>query len=132
MSKRYGRVVQILVVDDDALIREIAARLLTSAGYDVLTAVDGDEGLELYSRKQPDLIVLDLMMPKVSGFDVVRKIRDNSQAGNTPILIMSALITGEEMDASIRALDVSGFIDKTQVVKSLVSRVEKILSESTS
>ena len=88
---------KILVADDDALIREIAANLLTSAGHDVLLAADGEQALGVVSSKQPDLIVLDLMMPKVPDFDVVREIRKDSRAGNTPILILSALISGEEI-----------------------------------
>ncbi len=120
---------KILVADDDAMIRKIAGELLTNAGYDVLKAEDGAQALVLANKEHPDLIVLDLMMPKMSGFDVVREIRQDPRIKNIPILIMSAIVFGIDTDAYIHELGVKGFIEKANMMSSLVSRVQEILSK---
>ncbi len=120
---------KILVVDDDPPIRELAEELLTSAGYNVLTARDGEEALRLVYDEHPDLILLDLIMPKMNGFQFVREIRNDPRLNETPILIMSALVSGSHTAYFIHDLDVAGFIDKTECANSLVSRVQEILSK---
>ena len=120
---------KILVVDDEPTIRELAVELLTSAGYNVLTARDGEEALRLVYDEHPDLILLDLMVPKKTGFQVVREIREDARVRDIPILILSALISEDYTDPAIRELDVAGFIDKTEFVDSLISRVHEILSK---
>ena len=122
---------KILVVDDEPAIRELAEDLLTSAGYNVLTARDGEQALRLVYDEHPDLILLDLMLPKMTGFHVLQEIRKNPRLRNTPILILSVLVSGDDTDASIRELDAVGFIDKAEFVTSLVSRVQEILSKPT-
>ena len=120
---------KILGVDDEPAVRELAEDLLTSAGYNVLTARDGEEAFRLVFEEHPDLILLDLMLPKMTGFHVLQEIRKNSRFRNTPILILSVLVTGDDTDTSIRELDAVGFIDKAEFVTSLVSRVQEILSK---
>ncbi len=119
---------KILVVDDEPTIRELAEELLTSAGYSVLTARDGEEALRLVCDEHPDLILLDVIMPKVNGFEVVREIRGDPRVRDIPILILSALVSGSHTAYFIRDLDVAGFMDKTECVTSLVPRVQEILT----
>ena len=120
---------KILVVDDESTILELAEELLTSAGYHVLKAQDGEQALLLALKQHPDLIILDLMLPKKTGFQVIREIREDPRVRDIPILILSALVSGDYTDPAIRVLDVAGFIDKTESVTSLVSRVQEILSK---
>ncbi len=119
---------KILVADDEPTIREIAEDLLVAAGYNVLAAGDGEEALRLVHAEHPDLILLDLMLPKMTGFHVLQEIKKNSRVAKIPILILSVLVSGDNTDASIHELDVTGFIDKSEFVTSLVSRVQEILS----
>jgi CheY-like chemotaxis protein len=123
--------VKILVADDEPAIREVAEELLTSAGYDVLEAADGEQALRLVYNEHPDLILLDLMLPKMTGFHVLQEIRKDPRLRNTPILVLSVLVSGNDTDASIHELDVAGFMDKAEFVPSLVSRVQQILSKQT-
>ena len=129
LARPVPEVKKILIADDEAVIRELTEELLTSAGYEVLKAADGEQALRLLYDEHPDLILLDLMLPKMTGFEVLLEIRKNSRVRNTPILILSALISGNDTDDSIHDLDAAGFIDKTEIVTSLVSRVQEILSE---
>ena len=119
---------KILVVDDELMMRQIAGKLLTSAGYDVLEASDGEQAFALARKEQPALILVDLVMPTMTGFQFVQEIRKDPQVWKTPILVMSALVCGSDTDDYIHELDVSGFIDKTQMTTFLISRVQEVLS----
>ena len=122
---------KILVVDDAETIRKIAGELLTSAGYHVLKAQDGQQALKLIHRERPDLIVLDLVMPEMSGFDVFREIRQDPRVKHIPILIMSEVISGQQAHDFLDKFGVASFMSKAQMMTSLVSRVQEILSEQT-
>jgi len=120
--------VKILVADDEEAIREIAGALLGPAGYDVLEASDGEEALRMVYEKRPDLILLDLMLPTMTGFELILRIEKDPQLAKIPILVMSGLVTGEGTDPSIYELEVAGFIDKSRLHASLVPRVREVLS----
>ena len=93
---------RILLADDEASIRRILETRLKMAGYDVYTAQDGEEAVNAFNKYNPDLVVLDVMMPKMDGYGVTREIRRTS---DVPIIILTALgdvserITGLELGA---------------------------------
>jgi CheY-like chemotaxis protein len=120
---------KILVADDTATVRKIAVRLLADAGYDVLEAADGRQALELVTNEHPDLILLDLLMPKMTGFDVLREIKKTARVRETPILIMSGVFKKDVLDF-LQASGVTGFIDKDRIKDSLLFRVQQIFSAS--
>jgi len=120
---------KILVADDTATVRKVAAQLLTGAGYDVLEAEDGRQALDLVTNEHPDLILLDLLMPKMTGFDVLREIKKTARIKETPILIMSGVFKKDVLDF-LQASGVTGFIDKERIKDSLLFRVQQILSPS--
>ncbi|HEU4402931.1 MAG TPA: response regulator [Candidatus Polarisedimenticolia bacterium] len=117
---------KILVADDTVTVRKVAARLLIEAGYDVLEAVDGRQALDLVQNEHPDLILLDLLMPKMTGFDVLREIKKTERIKKTPILIMSGVFKKDVLDF-LQASGVAGFVDKDQIKDSLIFRVKQIL-----
>ena len=80
----------ILVVDDDPDIRELMEAILESAGHDVVLAADGQEGLNKLKRKQYDLVVLDIMMPTMSGYEVLEQIRAMPSRASTPVIVVTA------------------------------------------
>jgi DNA-binding response OmpR family regulator len=86
-------VAKILVVDDESNIREVVGLYLRRDGHSVVTAADGEEALKLYRQTQPDLVVLDLMLPKVSGLEVCRRIQSDRRV---PVVMLTA--RGEEED----------------------------------
>ena len=113
----------ILVVDDETSIRRILETRLKLAGYEVITAADGEEAIEAFQKHNPDLVVLDVMMPKLDGYGVTREIREIS---DTPIIILTALgdvserITGLELGAD-------DYVIKPFSPKELESRVKAVL-----
>lgn len=113
----------ILVVDDEASIRRILETRLKMVGYEVITAEDGEEALAAFSKYNPDLLILDVMMPKLDGYGVTREVRRVSEV---PIIILTALgdvserITGLELGAD-------DYVIKPFSPKELEARVKAVL-----
>ena len=81
---------KVLVVDDEPNIVQVVISRLKANNYDVITAVDGQEALELAQREKPDLIILDLMLPKLDGYKVCSILKSNDQHKDTPIIMLTA------------------------------------------
>lgn len=115
--------ITILVVDDEKSLRDFVCRNLEVRGYHAPTASNGIEAIKLFNQHSIDLVILDLMMPKMDGLEVIRRIRGHSQV---PIIVLSAL--GEEAD-KIRALDVGAddYLTKPFGVGELLARVQAVL-----
>ena len=89
----------LLLVEDDFFIWELYQRVLEAQGFDVLTASDGEEAIEIFEDSNADLVLLDLMLPKVNGIDVIRHIRSlGTTQKKTPVVVISNLSTPEAMD----------------------------------
>ena len=82
---------KILLVEDDSNLREIYAASLEAEEYETITASDGEEALAVAVREKPDLLILDVMMPKISGFDVLDILRSTPEVKNAKIIMMTAL-----------------------------------------
>ncbi len=114
---------KILVADDEASIRRILEARLSMIGYEIITATDGEEAIAAFNKHNPDLIVLDVMMPKIDGYGVTREIRRTS---DVPIIILTALgdvserITGLELGAD-------DYVIKPFSPKELEARVKAVL-----
>ncbi|NLM48783.1 MAG: response regulator transcription factor [Epulopiscium sp.] len=111
---------KILVVDDEKSIADIIAYNLEKEGYEVLIAYDGEEALDLVFSEDPDLILLDIMMPKIDGFQVCRKIREKKE---TPIVMLTA--RSEEVDKVLGLeLGADDYVTKPFSVRELMARVK--------
>jgi two-component system alkaline phosphatase synthesis response regulator PhoP len=87
---------KILVVDDEKKIRELLELRLSSAGYEVLQAKDGEEGVMQAKAQRPDLILMDVMMPKMDGAEAVKCLQEDPATQNIPVIFLTAIITKEE------------------------------------
>lgn len=115
----------ILVVDDEADIRAFLTAVLEKEGYRVVTAPDGRQALRIAEQEQPDLIVLDLQMPKQTGTDFYRRLTKDDSLRNTPIIVVSG-VAGRHL-AVTRPFAV---FDKPIVPEEFVATVERALEES--
>jgi DNA-binding response OmpR family regulator len=114
---------RILVVDDEPSVTDLLAYNLRKAQYDVLVAADGGEALRLARESAPDLILLDLMIPKVDGLDVCRELRKTS---SVPIIMITA--RGEEIDRVVGLeLGADDYVCKPFGVRELLARVKAVL-----
>ena len=114
---------KILVVDDDTNICELLRLYLTKEGYQVTTANDGEEGLEKFNQLKPDMVLLDVMMPKMDGLEVCRRIR---KLGNTPVMMLTA--KGETFDKVLGLeLGADDYVTKPFDTKEVVARIKAVL-----
>jgi two-component system alkaline phosphatase synthesis response regulator PhoP len=122
---------RILVVDDEIYIVHILDFSLGMEGYEVLTALDGEQALERLKNDKPDLIVLDIMMPKVDGYEVCRTIKSNPDTQHIPVILLSA--KGRNVDQKM-GFDVGAddYITKPFSPRKLVERINSLLGQSVS
>ncbi len=90
----------ILIIEDDPLIVKMYKTKFASEGFEVVSAGDGLMGLKLATEKRPDVILLDIMMPKLSGIDTLKKLRADPTLASTPVVVLSNLSQEEEMRAA--------------------------------
>ncbi len=117
---------RILLVDDDAEIIESLRLALEAKGHTVLIARDGNQGLALAERERPRLIILDMMMPKRSGFLVLERLRKN--VGSGPRVIMITANEGSRHKAYAEMLGVDDYIRKPFAMDRLIESVERLLA----
>lgn len=126
---------KILVVDDDPDILDAVAMILESQGYNVVTARDGLEGLANLKAEHPDLMILDLMMPKMDGFGVCKELQDPrwSKYKNMPILVLTSVREEAsrrryELETGLE-LQVDDYVEKPMSPDVLLDRVSKLISK---
>ena len=120
---------KILVIDDDIAINELIKINLELQGYEVKQAFNGTEGFALAKQEQPNLIVLDVMMPEVDGFTVAQRIRQSQNISDTPILMLTAL---SQLTDKVNGFDigVDDYLTKPFEIEELVVRVRALLKRS--
>ena len=119
---------RILVAEDDRFLRKAAEMALKRRGYTVLTAANGEEALRTAQSALPDLVLLDLIMPKLNGFDVLQALKKEAPTAHIPVIILSNL--GQERDVQ-QAMEAgaAAYLIKTDLsLQSLVERVEEALT----
>ncbi|MDJ0765208.1 MAG: response regulator [Myxococcota bacterium] len=130
-QKRVGTSKKILVVDDEDDIRLLISRLLSDKGYHVVTAARGLEAIKKVQAENPDMIVLDAMLPEVHGFDICKKIKDSAKYGHIPVLMISAIYRGWRYAQDLKnSYGVDDFIEKPFKVNELVEKVETLVQAS--
>mgnify|MGYP000843832353 CR=1 FL=1 len=123
---------KILLVEDDKSLREIYNVRLGAEGYDIVSAGDGEEALALAIKERPDLIVSDVMMPKISGFDMLDILRSTTETKNVKVIMMTALSNEEQRRRGL-ALGADRYLVKSQVgIEDVVRTVHEVLEDNSS
>jgi DNA-binding response OmpR family regulator len=116
----------VLVADDDADIRALVTFRLERAGYDVVEASDGEEALRLAREQTPDLAVLDVMMPKLTGEEVTRRIRGDAATHRMPVILLTARVQEDDVARGFEA-GADDYIKKPFSPQELRARVQAVL-----
>ena len=116
----------VLVADDEEDIRALVAFRLDRAGYDVITAADGEEALALATTRLPDLVVLDMMMPKANGLEVTRSLRGLDATKDIPVILLTARAQEADVASGFEA-GVDDYVKKPFSPKDLQLRVQALL-----
>lgn len=121
---------KIMIVEDDTSLREIYSIRLTAEGYEVISAGDGEEALAVAVREKPDLIISDVMMPKISGFDMLDILRSTPEIKDIKVIMMTAL-SSEDQRQRGESLGADKYLVKSQVgIEDVVNTVHEVLNDA--
>jgi len=120
---------KVLIVDDDMTLHEMYQERLKLEGYNIVSAYDGEEALAKVESEKPDVILLDIMMPKINGIDVMKKLRENEKTASIPIILLTALIQEinkiKDMMKEYDGYLIKSEIMPAQVIDAIKSALEK-------
>lgn len=120
---------KIMVVEDDASLREIYSIRITAEGYEVVSAGDGEEALAVAVREKPDLILSDVMMPKISGFDMLDILRSTPETAAIKVVMMTAL-SSEDQRQRGESLGADRYLVKSQVgIEDVINTIHEVLGD---
>lgn len=120
---------KVMVVEDDASLREIYSIRITAEGYEVVSAGDGEEALAVAVREKPDLILSDVMMPKISGFDMLDILRSTPETAEIKVVMMTALSAEDQRQRGER-LGADRYLVKSQVgIEDVINTIHEVLGD---
>ena len=120
---------RILVVDDEPSIAKIVKKQLEVAGYEVLVAVDGQDGLDKARQERPDMMVLDVMLPKMNGFEVCATLKQDPQYRQIPILMLTAKAQRQDYQQGLQQ-GAEAYLTKPFKLEELLSKVQALLQQA--
>ena len=121
---------KILIIEDDQRINKVYMAKLSVEGITVVTALDGEEGLRKIYSEKPDLILLDLMLPRKSGFDILKEIKADPKVKDIPVIILSNLAQEKEIEEGL-ALGAVDYLVKTDYsIQQVMEKIKKALERS--
>ena len=120
---------KIMVVEDDAALREIYSIRITAEGYEVVSAGDGEEALAVAVREKPDLVLADVMMPKISGFDMLDILRNTPETAKIRVIMMTALSADDQRERGEK-LGCDRYLVKSQVgIEDMINAIHEVLND---
>jgi CheY-like chemotaxis protein len=122
--------IKILIAEDNAVNRELLRELLEMRGYTVVEACDGEETLRMIEQTQPDLLLLDIGMPVLDGFAVVRKIRENPRRASLPVVAVTAYAMQGDRERILNS-NFDGYLSKPVNSRSLAEELDRLLNKRT-
>jgi DNA-binding response OmpR family regulator len=129
-DRRQSSPVSVLLAEDDPDLSDLVGHVLRAEGYEVDVARDGEEALERFSERRPDLVILDVMMPRLTGFEVLGRLRALEEEGRpVPVLILSARTSQDDIVKGF-ALGVSDYVTKPFMIGELRARVRALLARA--
>ena len=120
---------KVLIVEDDVMLNKIYQAKLGMLGYTVFAAYDGEEGIKKMGESVPDIVLLDLMLPKKNGFEVLEVVKRDIKLNRIPVIILSNLGQGDDIERG-KALGADDFLVKSNIkLETVIEKVEQILQK---
>jgi len=120
---------KIAIVDDDRVTLAVIEKALILDGFWVYSAKDGEEGLELVKREKPDILISDMLMPKIHGVDLCKKVKESHELKHTRVILMSAVYKKIAYKDLIRESGADDFIEKPVDLNTLKDKINKLLKD---
>ena len=119
----------ILFVEDESALQKTFGDILKQEGYEMISALDGEIGLRLAKENKPNLILLDLILPKIHGFDVLKKLKEDNETKEIPVIVLTNLEGLEDVEKALE-LGATTYLVKTQYsLEEVVQKIKKALGE---
>ena len=119
---------KILIIDDDRVTLTMLEMILSRHGYQVLSAKDGAEGLELITKEKPDAVISDMLIPKIHGLELCTKIRQDPQLKDIKVILMTAVYKGVAFQFEAKDSGADHFIEKPIDTNELLDKLDKLLT----
>jgi len=122
---------KILVIEDDKFLRELMVRKLASEpGFEILSAIDGENGLKSMKEQKPEVVLLDLILPGIGGFDVLAKMKEDMALADIPVIILSNLGQQEDVDKGMQLGAVDFMIKAHFTPNEIVEKIRQVLNKT--
>ena len=118
---------KILIVEDDKFLRDLISQKLVKEGYDITEAVDGEKGVESVKKDKPDLVLLDLILPGIDGFEVLSRIKADPLLSSIPVIILSNLGQKEDVERGLKLGAVDYLIKAHFTPEEIIQKVKTVL-----
>ncbi len=120
---------KILFIEDESALQKTFGEILTIEGYEMVSALDGETGLKLAQTEKPDLIILDLVLPKLHGFEVLQKVKANKEIKDIPVIVLTNLETMADVEKAIELGAMTYLVKANYSLEEVISKVKKALEE---
>jgi len=121
---------KILFIEDDTTLQESLGETLTKEGFEVLQAFNGEDGLKLAAEQNPDLVLLDLILPKMNGFDVLKELKENDNTKHIPVIVLTNLESSEDIQKALFAGALTYLLKASYELEDVLAKVKKALQIS--
>ena len=118
---------KILFIEDEMALQKTFKDILEEEGYEMITALDGEIGLRLTKERKPDLILLDLILPKIDGFEFLEKLKADPETENIPVIILTNLERTEDMEKALELGATTYLVKANYTLKEVIEKVKKTL-----
>jgi DNA-binding response OmpR family regulator len=120
---------KILFIEDESALQKTFGEILKQEGYEMISALDGEIGIQLAQKEKPDLILLDLILPRINGFDVLRTLKQNPETKRIPVIVLTNLEGVKEVDRAID-LGAKSYLVKAQYsLEEVIGKIKQALGE---
>lgn len=120
----------ILIIEDESALQKTLGEVLSQQGYKVLPALNGEVGLKLAQSEKPDLILLDLILPKIHGFDVLKKIKDNPETKEIPVIVLTNLESIEDIKKAIELGATTYLVKANYSLEELTIKINQVFQNN--
>ncbi|MEX2145286.1 MAG: response regulator [Candidatus Spechtbacterales bacterium] len=121
---------KILFVEDDSALQESLGQVLEGEGFEVIKAFDGEEGIKLALEQQPNLILLDLILPIINGFDVLKKLKASEETKSIPVIVLTNLESAEDIQKALYGGATTYLLKASYELEDVLAKVKKALEKA--
>jgi len=119
----------ILFIEDEPALQKTFGDILKQEGYEMISALDGEEGLRKVKEKKPDLILLDLILPKVNGFDILKQLKADPETEDIPIIVLTNLEGTGDIEKALELGATTYLVKASYSLEEVVEKVKKVLGD---